>query len=704
MTPQKVADISEPIEQLYSDLTDELLINIARHLSKSTATWSALHEIETLEEMGQLTQENIEIINTYVAKMPEEIKKAMNESRLEALGEIENKLQQAADNGYLTKPVTDSTVDVVQALSNQAAEQLNLINQTMLNTSLQQYQNGIYEFRQEMQNAAPRTIESVDDLQIAQNEINIAAGKTVAGTETRYNAMRKAISNLNKAGIVGYYDRANRAWTAEAYVNMDIRTTVHNTYIQSVQTRQQDYGSDVFQVSAHAGARPLCYPYQGKLYSWGASGGTIRLGDGKTYKYEPIGETSYGEPAGLFGINCGHVPYPMIAGVSEPVKEDIQSKEENDKQYQDSQKQRALERQIRYAKRNVEMLGDLATDADRDKIKQAQAQMRAFIQSTGRTRRYDREQIVTQRGTTGIKPTVKTPITPNITPVTAKTINQIVISEKLTKSLKKEGTKEYTALLEKAPDRIKALYNNLADKLQEVTKKKGKGFYSPAYKSITWSERSYEGVSKWTTLAHEYGHFADDLSKNNNYSHNEADKINALLDKYKIEALKPLKNNLSNSDKFLAALRADKELNKAFESDKEKQKEITTDLLKDRNGTAGLQDCFDGWFHTRDLMGDGYLPWGHGDRYYNRFYTSHVKSSGKLQELKEIYTDLGLQAENKRDVAHICRDYDTASELWANITGDMTCNENMLKYYEKYTPNSLQAFIEITEGLINATD
>jgi hypothetical protein len=423
MTPQKVADISEPIEQLYSDLTDELLINIARHLSKSTATWSALHEIETLEEMGQLTQENIEIINTYVAKMPEEIKKAMNESRLEALGEIEKKLQQAADNGYLTKPVTDSTVDVVQALSNQAAEQLNLVNQTMLNTSLQQYQNGIYEFRQEMQNAASRTIESVDDLQIAQNEINIAAGKTVTGTETRYNAMRKAISNLNKAGIVGYYDRANRAWTAEAYVNMDIRTTVHNTYIQSVQTRQQDYGSDVFQVSAHAGARPLCYPYQGKLYSWGASGGTIRLGDGKTYRFEPIGETSYGEPAGLFGINCGHVPYPMIAGVSEPVKEDIQSKEENDKQYQDSQKQRALERQIRYAKRNVEMLGDLATDADRDKIKQVQAQMRAFIQSTGRARRYDREQIVTQRGTAGIKPTVKTPITPSnsVTNITANT-------------------------------------------------------------------------------------------------------------------------------------------------------------------------------------------------------------------------------------------------------------------------------------------
>lgn len=411
MTPQRVADISEPIEQLYSDLTDELLINIAKHLSRSTATWSALHEIETLEEMGQLTKENIEIINTYVAKMPQEIKDAMNESRLEALGEIEQKLADAAAKGYITTPVSDSTVDTVQNFSKQAAEQLNLVNQTMLNTSLQQYQSGVYEFRAEMENAVVKTIENEQQLSQAQNEINIAAGKVVTGTDTRTQALRKAISNLNKAGIVGYYDRSGRAWSAEAYVNMDIRTTVHNTYIQSVQSRQSDYGCDVFQVSAHAGARPLCYPYQGKLYSWGMSGGYIRLGDGKQHRFEPISETSYGEAAGLFGINCGHVPYPMIPDVSEPVKENIQSKEENDAEYQESQKQRALERQIRQAKRNVEMLGDLATEADKDKIKQAQANMRAFIKETGRTRRYDREQIVTQRGTTGtVKPTVtKTP-------------------------------------------------------------------------------------------------------------------------------------------------------------------------------------------------------------------------------------------------------------------------------------------------------
>lgn len=391
MTPQRVADISEPIEQIYSDMTDELLLNIAKHLKSSTWTWTALREIETLEQMGRLTEENVRIINKYVQTIPQAVKDAMNDSRLEALSEIEDKLASAALSGYLVQPVTDGTVDVAKAFSAQAVDQLNLVNQTMLNSSLQAYQTGMYTMRQGMQ-----TITAQSELDEAQEIINFAAGKTVLGTETRDEALRKALKKLNQNGITGFYDRTGRSWSAEAYVNMDIRTTVHNTYIQSIKTRQEDYGSKVFQVSAHAGARPLCYPYQGKFYSWDDSAGYITLGDGKRYKYESIRSTSYGKPAGLFGINCGHVPYPMIAGVSEPVDEKIQPKAENDREYQESQQQRYLERKIRYEKRELEMLGSLATDSDRRRLADSQAQMRAFIKETGRTRRYDREQIVTE--------------------------------------------------------------------------------------------------------------------------------------------------------------------------------------------------------------------------------------------------------------------------------------------------------------------
>lgn len=391
MTPKEVADISYPIEKLYEDMTDELLLNIAKHLNSSTATWTALNEIETLSKMGVLTEENIRIINGYVAKIPQAVKDAMNESRQEALSEIEDTLALAAANGFLTEPTSDSTLETMQALSEQAVSQLNLVNQTMLNSSLEAYQTGMYQLRQGMS-----TIQDDAELEEAQKVINLAAGQTSAGTETRVSALRKALKTLNANGITGFYDKLGRSWSAEAYVNMDIRTTVHNTYIQTIRDRQQDYGSDVFQVSAHAGARPLCYPYQGKLVSWGDSGGYITLGDGKRYRFISIKETSYGQPAGLFGINCGHVPYPIIAGVSEPVDEKIQSKAENDKEYEESQIQRSLERRIRYYKRELAMLGDNATDLDRQRLKDAQADMRAFVKQTGRTRRYDREQVVTE--------------------------------------------------------------------------------------------------------------------------------------------------------------------------------------------------------------------------------------------------------------------------------------------------------------------
>lgn len=487
MTPQRIADISEPIEQLYSDLTDELLINIAKHLSKSTATWSALHEIETLQEMGQLTEENIKIINDYVKRMPQEIKDAMNESRLEALGEIEKKLADAAADGYLTQPATDGTVEVAQALSNQAAEQLNLVNQTMLNSSLQAYQTGVYEFRQEMNNLAIKTIETEQQLEIAQNELNKAAASVVAGTENRTVALRKCIRKLNDAGIIGFYDRLNRAWTAEAYVNMNIRTTVHNTYIQSIKTRQNEYGSDVFQVSSHAGARPLCYPYQGGFYSWSGNSGEITLGNGRRYRFKSIQETSYGEPAGLFGINCGHVPYPMIAGVSEPVREDIQTEAENTKEYQESQQQRLLEREIRNAKREVELLGDLAEEKDIERVKRAQARMREFIKDTGRTRRYDREQIVTKRNTEVTSPigSIKRGIEPTSVkkPDVVKNKYGNTIDIQISTELKK-STGDYArderrkAHREKAIDLIKQLsseYDTYLHLIQPADRNKIKG-------------------------------------------------------------------------------------------------------------------------------------------------------------------------------------------------------------------------------------
>ena len=385
LTPQKIQDLSDPIESVYISMVNELLVNIGRHVTSPTWTHTAAWEIQKLSELGQLTRENAAIINRWVAQLPEEIRSTMEETRRVALEGIEQQLAKAAEEGYVTPPMRDSTYEVLREYSQQAADQLNLVNTTMLQSSVAQYERLVDLTDQEYGRLMAQK-------EATQEALNIAAGSVASGTQTRTQALQWAIRKVSEEGLTGFYDRAGRSWSPEAYVNMDIRTTVHNVAVQSVKNRMEDYNTQVFQVSAHAGARPLCYPYQGKLYSWDNSAGEIEDGSGKRWTYEPLNSTSYGQPAGLFGINCGHSPIPIVPGVSIPHAQDfVQPKEENDKQYAESQEQRALERKIREAKRVVAMGDD--SDEAKQRVRNAEKDMREFIERTGRTRRPDREQL-----------------------------------------------------------------------------------------------------------------------------------------------------------------------------------------------------------------------------------------------------------------------------------------------------------------------
>lgn len=387
LTPQQIQDLADPIESVYIHMTDQLLVNIGRHITSPTWTHTAAWEIQKLAELGQLTQENAAIINAWIKQMPQEIRETMEATRAAALDRVERQMEKAAEDGHLTPPVTDSTVQVLQDYAAQAAEDLNLVNTTMLQSSLDQYARAV-------QLTAQETARLEAQAAATQTFLNEAAGNVASGVETRQAAMRRAIQQIADEGLTGFVDRAGRTWTPEAYVNMDIRTTVHNTAIQATRARMEDFGTDVFQVSSHAGARPGCYPYQGKFYSWGNRYGQVELGNGAVVDYEPINVTTYGEPAGLFGINCGHFPIVVVPGVTIPHGADnIQPEEENARAYAESQEQRRLEREIREKKRVVEMAGDTATPEDKAAVREAQANMREFINRTGRSRRYDREQI-----------------------------------------------------------------------------------------------------------------------------------------------------------------------------------------------------------------------------------------------------------------------------------------------------------------------
>ena len=392
LTPNDFLKIAEPLEQIYTNAVSALLINIARHFRDEKTTPIADWEIQKLAELGAVTRESAQIIADITGNSLEEIEKALREAVRAATIDVEPALKKGLEAGALEAPaandvlVSDGIRQAIEAYKIQLGDSLSRVNSTMLQSTIDVYRKVV---------ANTAALEAA--MQSTQEALVTEAGNVVLGVKSREKALRDSLMQIQKEGITGFYDRAGRKWSPEAYVNMDIRTTVHNAAIDSIRIRQEDYGADIFRVSKHSGARPLCYPYQGKYYSWNGKSGMFTDGNGKRHRYRPISSTSYGKPAGLFGIQCRHHPITVIPGVSGPQKMKIENAEENRRIYAESQQQRSLERDIRYAKQRALMLeaaGDKeGFEQEAQTIKAAQSRYNAFCKETGRTKRTDRTQV-----------------------------------------------------------------------------------------------------------------------------------------------------------------------------------------------------------------------------------------------------------------------------------------------------------------------
>jgi len=228
--------------------------------------------------------------------------------------------------------------------------------------------------------------------------LNKNTGAVVTGAQARQAAMRKTIKEFNERGIPGFVDKRGREWSPEAYVNMDIRTTVTNVAHEAQFARMDDYGLNLVQISSHSGARPKCAKDQGKIFDKGNKSGYVSDLYGKKIRYYPWSSSSYGEPDGILGINCGHFAYPFVPGVSLQRYFPTEDMAENDQLYKQSQKQRAFERDIRSAKRECMMFDELGDKEQFEKsavkLKNKRDKLNDFIQDTGRTKHSDREQVV----------------------------------------------------------------------------------------------------------------------------------------------------------------------------------------------------------------------------------------------------------------------------------------------------------------------
>ena len=211
--------------------------------------------------------------------------------------------------------------------------------------------------------------------------------------------IQKCIREFNEKGIPAFVDKAGREWTPEAYVNMAVRNTIKNTADEVQTARCKDYGIRLIEIDSHSGARPKCAKDQGKIYSLDNKSGSVEDANGKKIKYYPWNKTSYGEPDGILGINCGHHKFPFVPGVSIRRYFPTEDIDANNKLYRETQVQRALERDVRKQKRECMLLDEIgdkdAFDRAAVKLKQKEAKLKSYVNSNEQLhRRKDREQVV----------------------------------------------------------------------------------------------------------------------------------------------------------------------------------------------------------------------------------------------------------------------------------------------------------------------
>lgn len=211
------------------------------------------------------------------------------------------------------------------------------------------------------------------------------------------NAIERAVANVSDKGVLIEWLNADGSVrhvdTLETATLRAVRTGVVQTTAAITNERMNEYGWDLVRVSAHYGARPSHAAWQGGLYSL----------NGNTPGYATLADaTGYGTVTGLCGANCRHSYGP---GTPDHNPYERINKGENDKTYEDMQRQRELERRIRKSK--GKLLEDRAaidsakTESVKEKMKRRYDRQAAtlerqnkayneFCEETGFKRRQDR--------------------------------------------------------------------------------------------------------------------------------------------------------------------------------------------------------------------------------------------------------------------------------------------------------------------------
>lgn len=328
--------------------------------------------LQSLSQTGALTDKVINMLSMQLDISKQQIYRIIKNDGLKVAKQMNRQLARALKTPV--KDVSKNTMKIIDSYAKQTFRGMNnYVNESLISTNYRK-------------NTVARTYRDI---------INKTVLQVQTGTKTPERALYDTIYQWRDSGMKSNLtDKGGHNWSLEGYARQVITTETSRTYNDVRMDSMDDNDVVLAVMTSHPAARPACAPIQGQVVC------TVDHDDDRCDEdYPNIYDYDYGEPGGCFGINCEHMLFPYIKGVSHNYQEDYDPDEavENAKI---QQKQRYYERSVRKNKYKLELAKRLGDD---DGIKSAQQSISGYQSKIRQivkdndflTRQRDREQIVT---------------------------------------------------------------------------------------------------------------------------------------------------------------------------------------------------------------------------------------------------------------------------------------------------------------------
>lgn len=282
LTPQQLQNLPKELTDLYSELSDFILRDIARRIAEGAKiTDTAEYQLYRARSLGLSEQEIAAKIAEINGDSTDVIDRLIRDAAAQS-DEFDRQMLGADDGAAVPLKDNEQLQKLMAAQIKETAGACENLTGT-LGFADHDFFGRVYYL-------------SMTDMY--RRELDSAHMKVVTGATDYMTAIRQACNKLAASGVrtIGY--ESGHSDRVEVAVRRALMTSVSHITQRISEQNAEEFGADGWEISAHSGARPSHAVYQGRQFP--------------NSQYDSIVKPL------IEDYNCRHSAYPIIIGISEP--------------------------------------------------------------------------------------------------------------------------------------------------------------------------------------------------------------------------------------------------------------------------------------------------------------------------------------------------------------------------------------------------